>query len=825
MENLPKQKTSQELTSQLKYAERAIGASLRPPHVDLNVLKANIQQLKELYPKRYAFYLEELRREKRGGILGEEEARRMKSWLEAMNSLDEYVYNHHDDPENVTLREHQIPVFEAIRNFFEQGGSKGYLKLPTGSGKTVIFTELIEAMNVKTLVVVPRKVLLQQTVDKMSEFAEDLDVGVVYGKAKQYGRQVTVITYDSFVASVQSGAIDPKEYDLLVLDEVHRGLSEKRQATIQRFSHALQVGFTATPVFSAKKATEQILPTCISEMSIREAVEKGMLCSFVSGVIQTSVDLSGVKEGSNGEYQEHELAMAVDIESRNRAAVDVYKEVGNGDKSVVYCVGVSHSEHVAERFRKEGIPAVMVSGKTPEGELKEILKKFASGEIKVLCNADLLIEGFDDEDVRVCINLRPTRSQVVSEQRGGRVLRLSKKNPNKIALIVDFLDRHGSTGLAGSVLFSDVADDSLMELKHRRRKAPGESGDGSDEKDAAETSKEFNELLKRLGQVNLEGIGITFDVEEILEIRKKRDMQSKEEKFLSYEDFIRETRAAGVKSQDHYYELRRDHTNWPSQPSKSYKDHWTSWDVITGKISTQKKEFLSYEDFVQETRTAGVKNVSHYNKLKKDHPNWPSFPGRTYKNHWIGWKIITGNAPVIEKKFLSYEDFIRETRTAGVKSQDHYYELRRDHTNWPSRPDLVYEGRWVGWVTVTERLPSKSEEFLTYERFLEEVRVAKVRSYVQYAKMKKEHANWPSHPDVTYKDQWTTWEVVTGKVSTHEKEFLSYEDFLKETHAAGVKSIADYNELRKDHPSWPSNPNKTYKDNWKGWGMITTRNR
>ena len=423
MENPFRSKTPDQLRSQVEHVERGIGAVLRPSHVEADFSKVPAQELKERFPKRYAFYLNLLRREKQGAALGREDAQRMRAWLQALNALDEYIFSHHEDEEEATLTEHQITAFEAIRNFFEHGGSKGYIKLPTGSGKTVIFTELIEAMGLKTLVVVPRKILLNQTVEEMSKFAEDVDVGRIYSEAKERGRQVTVTTYDSLVGGVNNGSIDPKGYDLLVLDEVHRGLSEKRKKAIEKFSQALQVGFSATPDFSTKKNVLEILPTCIFEMPIREAVEKGMLCSFVSGVIQTNVDLSGVKLKSSGEFDEADLEKAVDIESRNRSAVETYKKIAPGEKAIVYCAGIEHARHIAERFQDQGIAALAVWGNMLKGELAKALEDFADRTVRVICNADLLIEGFNDREASLCVNLRPTRSAVIAEQRGGRVLR------------------------------------------------------------------------------------------------------------------------------------------------------------------------------------------------------------------------------------------------------------------------------------------------------------------------------------------------------------------------------------------------------------------
>lgn len=641
MEHSFRHKNENTLANQLASAETRAGISLRPPHSDLNFLKTSLVQLKERYPKRYKFYYEMLKceaQEARGhdARMGEEEARKMKNWLTALNSIDHYIFEHklgHDR----TLREKQLPIFEAIRTYFERGGSEGYVKLPTGTGKTVIFTELIEAAGLKTLIVVPREILLTQTQEKIAEFAPTLDTGLVYAGAKQYGHKVTIITYDSFVACLESGFIDPKEYDLLILDEAHRGLSDNRRQAIDKFPHALKVGFTATPEFSEKKKVENILPDCIAEMSIREAVEQGMLCSFVSGIIETNVDLSGIQVNQDGEYDEEMLEKAIDVETRNRGAVEIYKKLASGKKAVTYCVGVEHAKHVANAFQNSDIPAAAIWGEMPTADKKELFKKYKSGEIKVLCNADLLVEGFDDCEVCLCINLRPTRSPVMAEQRGGRALRLDENNLDKTAYIVDFLDRKGESGLDGAILFSEVA--GLIQGRSLNESSPdsilpqiidddNEKGDLKEEEMDIDGSEKDKLLYERLGKIDLEGMKAVFDVREILKMIKVKEGLKQEpgsEKFLSYASFIEEARAANIKNQTEYNEIQKLHPKWPSNPPSFYKE-WMSWTDITGNPSTWRKIYLSYADFISEAKAAGIKNQREMREALKTHRNWPSTP-------------------------------------------------------------------------------------------------------------------------------------------------------------------------------------------------------
>ena len=459
-----KKKKPEVLKHQLENVEVEHSLDLMPPSQDrADILGMSLEELKEKYSARLKIYTELLHQQRTDLPLDPKKIAKMKEWLVGLNSLDTYIQDHYEGKEN-TLYEKQISVFEDLRTFIEHGEKEGYVKLPTGVGKTVLFIELIEALNLRTMIVVPTKILVDQTGKKIEQFAPDLDVGKIYTGAKEHGRQVTIITYDSLVNKIRSGEIKPEEFDCLILDEAHRALSDLRIEAIQKFNGALKLGFTATPEFSKEKNVEQILPKEIHSMSIVEAVEGRLLSEFSAVIAKTKIDISSVPINNNGEWEPEKLEEALNIASRNQAAVDLYNTNFKEKTAVVYCTGIKHAEAVVKRFQEQGVSVAMVSGETPQKEQEKILEKLHSGEIKVVVNADLLIEGFDEPRASVCINLRPTRSRVVAEQRAGRVLRLDPDDPNKLAYIVDFLDEIDDDKLP-PILFADIATVAHAENK------------------------------------------------------------------------------------------------------------------------------------------------------------------------------------------------------------------------------------------------------------------------------------------------------------------------------------------------------------------------
>ena len=191
-------KTPEDLKSQVRTASDVLGIDLNLPSKNGSVYELNPDELKEKYPVRYAAYVAALRAFMSGQEIPLDQREAVGKTLTMLNNLDSYITRHQTGEES-TLRDRQFNVFEDTREFMEKGGKAGYLKLPTGFGKTVLFTELVEAMDVPTLIVVPTKILIDNTESKIHEFAPDLknDLGKVYGEAKGFNKKVTLTTYDS----------------------------------------------------------------------------------------------------------------------------------------------------------------------------------------------------------------------------------------------------------------------------------------------------------------------------------------------------------------------------------------------------------------------------------------------------------------------------------------------------------------------------------------------------------------------------------------------------------------------------------------------------
>lgn len=388
----------------------------------------------------------------------------------AVVSMGRYIARHRSGFDSKPFRGKQMTAFEKIRNFFKDGGSEGSLELPTGSGKTAVFCKCIDAIRPKkALLVEPTILLVDKTGREVEQFTEDIDVGKIYSHAQEYGAQVTITTYNSLVEKIRSGKIKPEEYDLLILDEIHEALSNERKDAVRLFTNAIKLGFTATAEYSEHKKVSDLLKNEIYRVSIREAVQEGMISGFQVFIVSSKAELSKVEVLKNGEFNQRQLQKAIDTRNRNMQALDLclnyeYNGIRLIDqKTQLFCAGVTHATNAAKLFKENGLRAEVISGRDSRARQREILDKFEKGEIDKLFSADLLYRGIHVPGTSVCINLVPVLSPGRAKQRAGRVLGIDPSNPSKMALIFDFLDLNSERGTSRvPISFAEVAGEALI---------------------------------------------------------------------------------------------------------------------------------------------------------------------------------------------------------------------------------------------------------------------------------------------------------------------------------------------------------------------------
>ncbi|MGI8749597.1 MAG: DEAD/DEAH box helicase [Thermoleophilaceae bacterium] len=344
-----------------------------------------------------------------------------------------------EEAEEEAAEEHEVaPAYDpgaARRFWFEHA---------TGAGKTVAAVGFAEASRTGgVLILTHRRNLVDQFNGELADrgYKKRLSAPLMKGTDKDPNVEgpVTVETYQWFVRNV--GEISDA-YTIVICDEAHTALGEKTSASIRQWQGPIYVGMTATGALIARHVTD-LFPTQTSRFDLAQAARRGVIAPLrcvriPPGVGVRSISKVPLRKGEvDQDFDQEELAALLDQTPFNLAIADLYKVRFKDLPGVVYTAGVRHAHHVAAAFKEQGIKAVAVSGETPKRELTRTLAAYERGEIDVLCNAQLLAEGWNSPRATVCMHLAPTASRRIYQQRVGRVTR---RQPGKEAgIVVDFV--------------------------------------------------------------------------------------------------------------------------------------------------------------------------------------------------------------------------------------------------------------------------------------------------------------------------------------------------------------------------------------------------
>lgn len=468
--------------------------------------------------------------------------------LHLLYNLENYIYGDREISSS-ELRDHQRTVFEDIYKFIAQPKSddegkpirRGYVKLPTGSGKTAIFSTLVDVLTrpveeggkrLKALVLVPKLDLVAQTVGVSSvgepikgfaRFAEDVDISEYHGNTKNLNGDTVIMTYQSLPNAIEKGVIGESTFDIVVCDEAHRSLSKKRRDAIEFIARDKTViGLTASPSFEKRKV-EDFFTENIHDLELRECIELGMLSPVRCFAVCSDSSIETIKKG---EFSDEELATLIDDEWRNQKAVEFAKAfIEYGQQGVIACLpggNVRHARIIASRLSKQHVKDPLtgimrpIRAMTVHGNLDnrdEVYALFESGGIDVLTYVDQLTEGWDSEKAKFIINLRPTTSPVNAIQRIGRVLR-KVSDESVVASVVEFIDNTDKDLFTFFSVFNEdrIEQGKIIGGKGKSRRRDGWDNSGADLYDDNEDS---GNIERRTLELNPELLSLIAKVDHI----------------------------------------------------------------------------------------------------------------------------------------------------------------------------------------------------------------------------------------------------------------------------------------------------------------------
>lgn len=334
------------------------------------------------------------------------------------------------------LRPYQIEALQAIDDYEARGIRRQLLVLPTGTGKTIVFSHL---NRFPLLVLAHREELLEQAAEKIRLANPEVSVEIEQGQ-RYSGRSDVVVASVPTLGRANSERLSVFErgyFRCVVIDEAHHAAAPTYRRVLDYFDGALRIGVTATPQRGDNVRLDDVFEEVVYFKEIKEMISDGWLAPLVGYRINSNCDIGGVATRA-GDFATDDLAEAVNTEVRNKLAVRAYRELVDGKKCLVFCVDVAHARSMSDAFHADGISSAHVVGSTEPETRKKVLDDFRNGRIRVLTNCEVLTEGFDDPSVEAILMARPTQSQLLYTQIVGRGTRLS---PGKEAcVIIDIAD-------------------------------------------------------------------------------------------------------------------------------------------------------------------------------------------------------------------------------------------------------------------------------------------------------------------------------------------------------------------------------------------------
>jgi len=333
----------------------------------------------------------------------------------------------------MNLRPRQHKAIEDIRSAYRSGRKAPILCAATGFGKTHTSAEIIRSALDRGRTVwflAHLREILDDTAKRLRS------VGIPFGeiaagKAREYHRRVQIVSVQTAVRRD-----DLPKPDLVIVDECHLAVATTYKKVLGKIGNPMLLGLTGTPCRLDGRGLgelfDEIIPTCSTGTLINEG-----LLAPIKYFAPYRPNLASFRT-YRGDYKQSDAEAEMDSSKITGDVIEHYQKHCDGKRAVAFCTTVKHAEHVAEEFRAAGYKAVAISGESRTAERTAALTGLRSGELQVVCNAQLWVAGVDVPEIECIVLLRPSKSLTFYLQSIGRGLRTA---PGKTHLTV--LDHSG----------------------------------------------------------------------------------------------------------------------------------------------------------------------------------------------------------------------------------------------------------------------------------------------------------------------------------------------------------------------------------------------
>lgn len=343
----------------------------------------------------------------------------------------------------MTLRTHQVESIRGVYSAWNEGAANVMLTSPTGSGKTVIMGQVVKDFAVPSIAIAHRLELVAQIATNLNR--EEVPHSII--APQPVIRQIMAFEMDQHGycmldprSSTRVAGVDTlirlpharwmDEAQLTIVDEGHHVQEDNKWGqAVNMFQGARGLFLTAHAVRGDNKGLGRghggLVDRLVEGPAARRLINEGMLCGYQYVCAKSDINLSAVHVGPSGEFNQAEVRAAVhESPTITGDVVAAYLKFAPGKLGITFAVDIESATDIAAAYRASGVPAEIITGKTPLPVRIALMRQFRERRILQLVSVDVLGEGVDVPGVEVVSMARPTASFQLYAQQTGRALRL-----------------------------------------------------------------------------------------------------------------------------------------------------------------------------------------------------------------------------------------------------------------------------------------------------------------------------------------------------------------------------------------------------------------
>lgn len=335
------------------------------------------------------------------------------------------------------------------------------LQMPTGTGKTYLFSSIIHDINVwslkthtpnKMLVIAHRRELIDQ-IDKSLEVFHVAHSVLAGPKARRnLSNPVIVSSIQTITHPANEGDVErlKSRIHFVIIDEAHHAMANTYRKLWKMFPEARFLGVTATPWRMNHSGFRRIFDKLILTQSVKKFISQGYLAPYNYFSLKPTSWVQGAINGIHkfdkwGDYDEHALIDTMDLGHIRAQLVKSYQKHAWKKKGIIYSINKQHSANICNDYRRLGVRIVDIDDSTPQALRKQYVDEFKEGKIDIIVNVNIFSEGFDCPDIEFIQLARPTRSLTMYLQQVGRGLRITEGKTK--CIILDNVGMYSRFGL------------------------------------------------------------------------------------------------------------------------------------------------------------------------------------------------------------------------------------------------------------------------------------------------------------------------------------------------------------------------------------------